>query len=226
MTASRGVIRPRWKPTPDQVDQLRRRFPTTKTAVLAAEFGVAYHQVARLARQLGVLKDPAWLAGPEGGRTGTDSRGMGTRFQPGHPTWIAGKRLPGYGNPATQFKAGHMPKNWKPIGSLRVACGGYLQIKLTDTGYPPRDWVMYHRHVWERDVGPIPAGHSVAFRNGQRLTDPGAITVEQLELVSRAEMMRRNTFHQYGPEIAHTVILRAAITRQIRKRQDKDQHDE
>lgn len=225
MTASRGIIRPRWNPTPDQVEQVRRRFPTTKTAVLAAEFGVAYHQVTRLARKLGVEKDPDWLNGPDGGREGLESRGAGTRFQPGHQTWLKGQRLPGHGNPGTQFKPGQMPKNWKPIGTLRVACGGYLQIKLSDTGYPPRDWVMYHRHVWERDVGPIPASHHVAFRNGRR-TDPADITVDQLELVSRAEMMRRNTFHQYGPEIAHTVILRAAITRQIRKRQDKDQHDE
>jgi hypothetical protein len=219
------TYRSHWKPTPEQVEQVRLRCPATKTAVLAAEFGVAYHQVDRVARNLGLKKDPEWLRGPESGRTGSDNRGAGTRFQPGHSSWIAGRRLPGHGGQETQFKPGHRPHTWRPVGSFRVSASGYLQIKLTDTGYPPRDWVSYHRHLWQREVGPIPDGHYVAFRNGRRTAELAAITVDALELVTRAEIMRRNTFHQYGPEIAHTVILRSAITRQIRKR-TKEQHDE
>lgn len=211
------MTRPRWRPTTDQIEQVRKRFPTTKTCVLAAEFGVAYHQVASLAHGLRLLKDPVWLAGPDGGRAGTDSRGMGTRFQPGHATWTKGRTLPGFGDPRTWFKKGFKPKNWKPVGALRLASCGYLQIKLTDTGYPSRDWVMYHRHIWQTKVGPIPQGNLVVFR-GDRLLKAEQITTDVLECISKAEHMRRHTFHQYGPEIAGLVILRGAITRQINNR--------
>lgn len=44
------------------------------------------------------------------------------------------------------------------------------------------------------------------------------ITLDAVELISRAELMRRNTRHNYGPEINDLIGLRARITRQINKR--------
>lgn len=216
MTRSRHKLRPRWKPSTADVEFLRRRYPDTKTALLAEVLGVAYHQVTKLAARLGLRKSEEWLAGPEGGRT-TGAQGANTRWKPGHVPWIAGKRGVRL-SPRTEFKAGQKPSNWMPIGSLRVFSGGYLQIKLTDTGYAPRDWVMYHRHVWEQANGSIPAGHLVAFKPGQRTTDRELITLDRLELRTKREQLLRNSLHNYGPDIARAIILRGAITRQINKR--------
>ncbi|MEI7446593.1 MAG: HNH endonuclease signature motif containing protein [Burkholderiales bacterium] len=215
MTASRGINRPKWRPTDAEIEQVRREFPATKTADLAARLGVARHQVDKLAANLGVRKDPAWLNGPGGGRT-DGTKGMGTRFQKGMTPWSKGRKLAGLIPVAeTAFKPGHRPANYKPVGSHRIAAGGYLQRKVHDTGYPPRDWVMVHRLVWEQAHGPIPAGHVVAFRPGRRTTVVEEITADALELISQAELMERN---RMPPELQKIVQLRSVITRVINQR--------
>lgn len=222
MTKSRGINRKRWQPTRADIIMVQRHFATTRTADLAAALGVAYHQVAKLADKLGLRKSQEWLNGPDSGRT-DGQRGLGTRFQKGQKVWNKGLQLGSDWSKATQFKPGQKPVNYKPPGSLRVATAGYLQIKLHDTGYPPHDWVAYHRHLWEEAHGPVPAGHLVVFRDGQRRTDPDEITLDVLECVSREEHMRRNTVHQYGPEVAGLVQLRGALTRAIRRKEKESQ---
>ena len=39
-----------------------------------------------------------------------------------------------------------------------------------------------------------------------------------LEAITRAENMRRNSYHRYGQEIARAVQLRGVLNRQINKR--------
>jgi hypothetical protein len=217
VTKSRGLIRKRWQPTEIELDLVRANFATSRTEDLATACGVAYHQVAKLAERLGLRKSDAFLNGPSGGRT--DGRqGAGSRFQKGQTPPNKGKKMPGHGNPETMFKKGQRPVNWMPIGSFRVAAAGYLQIKLTDTGYPPRDWVMYHRHLWQQAHGVIPDGHLVAFKPGRHSLERELITLDALELVSRGDWIKRHTLHNYPKEIVQVHQLRGAITRQINKR--------
>ncbi|MCS8378253.1 HNH endonuclease, partial [Pseudomonas aeruginosa] len=62
---------------------------------------------------------------------------------------------------ATRFKKGQKPHTWLPVGSTRISADGYLQRKISDTGYPPRDWKGIHILLWEEHFGPIPTGHCV-----------------------------------------------------------------
>lgn len=224
VTKSRNIIRPRWRPTEVDIELVRRNFATSRTQDLADALGVAYHQVGKLANKLGLCKDDAWLNGPQGGRL-DGVRGMGTRFQPGQPSPTKGIKRPGHGDPSTWFKPGQKPSNYMPVGSLRLQSTGYLQIKVSETGYPPKDWEMYHRYVWTHAHGPIPPGHIVAFKDGRRRTTPEEITLDVLELRSRREHIARHTYHQYGPEVARVVQLRAAITRQINQRTKATQEE-
>lgn len=221
MTKSRGVIRKRWVPDEVALELVRRNFACSRTADIAQALGVAPHQVDKLARRLGLKKDPDWLSSPMCKRL-NGTQGAGNRFQKGSVSWNKGLRMPGHGSPQTQFKPGQKPRNYSPPGSLRVASTGYLQIKIHDTGYPPHDWVMYHRWLWEQTNGPIPAGHIVAFKDGIRRLQPDEITLDVLVLRSRKEHILVHSIHTYGPEVAHLMQLRGAITRQINKRQ-KDQ---
>ena len=56
-------------------------------------------------------------------------------------------------------------------------------------------------------------------------TEPDQITADRVECITRAENMRRNTYHRYGPEVAKLVQLRGAINRQIRKREKEQNHE-
>lgn len=210
--------------TPEQLAYLREHFADQNTQVIADALGLRYTQVSHQAKVQGLKKSEAFLNGPCAGRTGS-GRGASSRFRPGHVTWSKGMKFPDRPPPANAFAKGQKPSNYMPLGSFRLTGKPgklYLQIKLHETGYPPTDWVMYHRHVWEQAHGPLPPKHIVVFK-GPRSVDPKEITLERLECISMQEHMRRHTFHQYGPEVAALTRLRGQITRQINKQQEPPQ---
>lgn len=218
MTKSKGIYRDRYRWQAADVELLRRHYADSATSDLATAIGCTVQQVYRKADSLGLKKGEAFLATSASGRTLRGGKlSQATQFKPGLVPWNAGVKGLQL-SPATQFKPGQKGTNWMPLGSYRTSKEGYLQIKVQDTGYPPRDWMSYHRHVWEQAHGPLPAGHIVVFRPGAQTADPEQITLDRLECISRAENMRRNTFHRYGPEVAKLVQLRGALSRQINKR--------
>lgn len=210
---------------------LQARFPHERTADVALALGRSYSTVAQKATALGISKSAAYLASPAAHRT-DGSKGAATRFVPGTTPWNKGK--PGStgtqpGCRATQFKPGEMrgaaQHNYVPIGSLRITKDGYLERKVNDTHpTPARRWVAVHRLAWEAVHGPLPHGHVVVFRPGRRTTDPSLITLDALELVTRKDLMLRNSVHtKYPPELARVAQLRGALTRQINRRAQQEQ---
>ena len=129
--------------------------------------------------------------------------------------WNKGTRYIAGGRSAeTRFQPGDKPHTWNPVGHERVSKEGYLLRKVTDTGVTRRDYRPVHHLVWQEAGREIPPGHALVFRDG----DKRNFALGNLELVTRADLMRRNSYHNYGPEIAATVQLRGAIMRQINKR--------
>ena len=201
--------------TPDEIDYLRRVYADTPTIEISNHLGLQMRQVYAKAATLGLRKSAEFLSSPESGRLMRGSVvGMSGRFLPGHTTWNKGMKGLILGGKETRFKKGNVPHTWKPIGSERDM-DGYLQRKLTETGYPPRDWVMVHHIVWREAGREIPPKHALVFRDGNRRN----FALDNLELISRSELMRRNTIHNYGPEIANLVQLRGQITRQINRKE-------
>lgn len=189
---------------------LRARYPHEPTAVLAAELGRTERMVYSQAKNLGVRKSEAYLASP-----------AACQFRPGFTPWNKGVKGATGKHPNTaahHFKPGNRPHTWVPVGTLRVSPDGYLQRKLSDTGYWPRDWVGVHRSVWEAAHGPVPEGRVVVFKAGRRTTDAARITPDALECITRRELMQRNSVHRHGSEIYRAAQLRGAITRQINRR--------
>lgn len=197
---------------------LRAEFAYTATVEMAVRLGRSYGSVAQHAARLGLKKSAAYLAGPAAGRLdGTDPRG---RFPSGNTPWNKGRPFVAGGRSAqTRFKPGRAPKNTLPIGSYRLTKDGILQQKISDRPGPAiRRWTAVHRLVWEAAHGPVPRGCVVAFKPGRRTTDPAAITVDAVELASRAELMTRNSVHNLPPELAELVRLRGVLNRRINER--------
>lgn len=151
---------------------------------------------------------------------------IASRFQKGIVPHNKGVRRPGWspGRMAeTQFKKGRPAseaRNYLPIGSLRICADGYLVRKVTDDQSiaPARRWIGVHRLVWESANGPIPHGHVVVFRPGRATTDESKITLDALEIVTRGELMKRNTIHRYPPELKQVIKLNARVQREIATR--------
>lgn len=204
-----------------ELRELRRRYPHERSADTARALGRSIRSVYSAAAQLGVRKTPEFLSSPAAHPL-AGQIGLRHRFVSGHKSWNAGTHFSAGGRSVlTRFKPGNRPQSWLPIGSERVTKDGIRQRKVTDTGYVPRDWKAIHAIVWEEINGPIPAGHIVVFRDGNRENfAPG-----NLELITRAENMRRNSVHNLPPELVELVQLRGVLQRQINKRERHEKQD-
>jgi hypothetical protein len=208
----------RW-PTED-VQIVRWLYPYVQTDKIAALLGRKLGTVHQCADRLGIRKTPESLAAIFAARPQTPAQ-IASRFQPGHSPANKGLRRPGWAAGRmreTQFKKGNRPHTWLPIGSLRTSKDGYLQRKVTETGYPPRDWVSVHHLVWQRWRGPIPPGHIVVFRDG----NPANRKLANLECISKAENLRRNSIQNLPPELRSAIQLAGALNRQINRRTKDD----
>jgi hypothetical protein len=201
-----------WSETEERM--LIARYPDEPTQVLAAELGLSVHQIYAKAKRLGLSKSSEFLRSSLCGRL-DGKLGAEFRFSKGSVPWNKGlKGLPSSGRMTqTQFKTGNKPGNWLPIGSLRTTPDGYLQRKITDTGYPPVDWKGVHVLLWEEHFGPVPTTHCVCFKDENKSN----IAIGNLELITRAERMRRNTIHRYPEELKSAMRAISKLKRTIRE---------
>lgn len=203
-------------------------YPHHRTADVARRLGRSVSAVYGMAEKLGLSKTPEYLASPEACRLRRGKNvGAATQFRPGMTPWNKGTHFTAGGRSAeTRFQPGSQPHNTKPIGAERLM-QGYRQRKVTDSGYPPGDWMGLHLIVWMEHVhGPLPHNHVIAFRDGNKLNCDFA----NLEVVSRTEMMRRNTRHNLPKPLSDVIALRGALNRKLNKlrreaREHPDQHD-
>lgn len=223
MTKSRGILAPRVNWTPEQVATLRQLYPDHNTTAIAAQVGKEIQQVYRKATKLGLKKSPKYLAGPDACRLRRgDQVGAATRFKPGMPAWNKGKPMPTSGRAAeTQFKPGQSPHNTLPIGSYRITRDGNLQRKISNNkGNNSQRWRGVHELVWIAANGPVPPGHIVAFKPGQRTAVLEEITLDKVECRCLADHMLHNSVQNLPKELAVLVQLTGALNRKI-NRKDK-----
>jgi len=120
----------------------------------------------------------------------------------------------------TQFRkgqrSGKAAEHLMPIGSTRLI-DGYRYRKVSEVPNVPYtvNWKLESVLIWEAAHGPVPPGHAVAFSNG----DKGDVRLENLELVSRRELLRRNSIHRLPPALVETIQALGALTRQIHRRE-------
>jgi len=90
----------------------------------------------------------------------------------------------------TMFKRGNKPHNTQPVGTEKKDKDGYVFVKIAE----PSEWRLKHHIVYGE---PVPTGHKVIFLDGNKYNFERG----NLQLVSNAELMNRNTMHRYPPEL-------------------------
>lgn len=117
---------------------------------------------------------------------------------------------------ATMFKKGNVPHNTALSDGVIVTRqdhpernGGrptkYIRLALGK-------WQPLSNYNWEQKFGKVPAGYCIAFIDKNSLN----CTLENLELISRAENMRRNTIHNYPDEIKTVIRTIAKLNKTIK----------
>ncbi len=216
MTVSRNLITPKKQWQQWELDLVAELYPHVEASVIAWFCNCSLSVVYQRAYALGLKKDPATVAQVARERMTPDHPGRAHQFTKGQVPFNKGRKGITYpGCVPTQFKKGMKSRNWKPIGSERVS-NGYLHRKVTDTGYPPRDWIALHVFVWQEHTGQqLPKGHAVVFRDRNiKNLDPA-----NLECITRAELMARNSINRYPQPLKHAIRLVNKLQRTINEKQ-------
>lgn len=195
---------------------MRIYYPTTPSALLAQALERPVGQIYAKAGSMGLAKSAEFQSSDASGRLVRGGRrGMDTRFKKGIVPWNKGTPFVAGGNSATtRFKPGQIGTRWVPIGSERINADGYRDRKVQDTGKCNVDWKAVHRLEWEHVHGPIPAGHVVAFKDGNKLN----ADIGNLELRTRQQHMQLNTIARFPPELRSAMHLVAKVERKVRER--------
>ncbi len=224
--------------TEDEDETLRINWPRFPAFLIAHVLGRGRASIYRRAAQLGLKKADDFYTQPRARLwNGTEEpASVAARFKPGQAPPNKGLRRPGWASgrmKETQFKKGRPAsesRNYVPIGTEKVdRKRGVLMRKMTDDRsiFPAQRWRPVHVMVWEQEHGKVPAGHIVVFRPGLKALAAAEITADRLELVTMAENMRRNSFHnRYPPEIKELIRLKARITRRVNARTKEQSNEE
>lgn len=197
---------------------LREFFPLVPAQAIADALCRTAGSIYQRAQTLGLKKPAGWAAAYN--RAFCPDNGARTRFVPGQRPWNSGMKGLDIGGHATRFQPGTLngtaAERLQPLGAERVTKDGIRQRKVRMDGPPQRRWRAVHAIEWEAINGPIPPGHVVVFRDGDRENT----AVANLELITRSALMARNTIHNYPPEIVAAVQMRGALNRRINREQD------
>ena len=196
--------------TKQEIDTLKRLYPDTYTADLARILGRPKSGVFGKANILGLKKSEAFMKA-ELKRQGEKLRVAGavSRFKAGHVPAQKGKEASEKVIKALSkhwYPKGHVPHNVKHDGYERVNVDGYIEVRVALGKYAQK-----HRLIWEQAYGKVPEGFIVSFKDGNRLN----CTLENLHLITRQDIMARNSYHRLPGELKETIRLVGKIKRHI-----------
>lgn len=200
--------------TPEEVEQIRLLYPNHSTREIAQLMGRSERSVYGKAFLMGLRKTDEHIKRVNLGNVANlRIHGKAHQFIKGHIPANKGRKM----SPEryerccnTMFRKGHKPHNTRRDGaeSIRVVNNGhrYIYVRIAEG-----KWIPKHIQVWTQSNGPVPKGCNIVFRDG----DTQNCTLENLECVSDAELMRRNTLHNLPEEVQELIHLKSRLTRAI-----------
>jgi len=211
------LIRPNQHATEKELEIIKNIYANTRTDIIAKKLNRTKSFVYNQAMKIGVKKSKEFLASPESGIFIKGSTtGHEYRYPKGHTPANKGKTMSKKIREKikhTFFKKGHKPVNTLKDGDITIRHphrkrGGnaYKYIRISEG-----EWEELHRYNWAKENGPIPIGFNVVFKDGDSLNcEPW-----NLEIVSDAELMKRNTLSQWPPELKEVIKLNNKINKMI-----------
>jgi hypothetical protein len=196
------------------IEEILRRYPDQSSKKIAEELGLSINFVYNVAHKHKVKKSEAFKNSPESGmfRKGVNNSAR-TQFKKGHVPHNKGKKMPAevYEKAKrTFFKPGQVPHNKKQENHITIRSDkSGAEYKYIKVGY--NDWQLYHRYIWQQANGPIPEGYILVFKDRNSLN----CTLENIELITYDENMRRNTIQRYPAPLKQVMKLTKKLIKKI-----------
>jgi hypothetical protein len=190
----------------EETELLIEYYPHRSTKEVAFITGKSISQCYAKAFALQVHKTPEYLATEASGRL-KHSR-VESQFSQGHTPWNKGMKGLDIGGKETQFKKGHVPHTYRPVGEERIDEDGYTYIKILD----PAKWVLKHRHIYEEHHGKLEPHMVVTFRD----KNISNFEIENLEAITKVENMERNRITKYPLPIQQSIKTLKKLWQEIK----------
>jgi hypothetical protein len=215
-------IRKLW--TPDELAIMEILYPDTDTRVIAKGFGRTVISVGNQAALMGVKKTPEYLSALPSKKF--LKAGAKTRFKKGNISFNKGKTWGEFmskqgqkNSLKTAFKKGNVPTNTKEKDGV-ITSRHHKRSNWTEKfiRISIGKWIPLRHYNWEKVNGKVPKGMIVALKNPSL----GSYEVENLELITKAQNMARNTIIRYPEEVQQTMRVLKKLNRTIVDKKQKD----
>lgn len=205
--------------TKELEDRLIKIYPNTLTQDIADEFNMSLTTIRNAAFRLGLKKDKEWIRENSKHNYQFNEGAKKNQIKKGAVPPNKGKKQTEYMSKEsiekaskTRFKKGSTPHNtyedWKEVLTKDSNGSFYWKIKV-----PGESRLIYKNiWLWEKNYGKIPNNHAVVFKDGNTEN----CVIDNLECISRAELMSRNTIHQYPEELKETIRLKNKIIKKLK----------
>ncbi len=210
--------------TDKETETMSECYADTPTPTLAEWFDRSILSVYQKAALMGLNKSEAFIKSEASGRWSAanyNQKGKAHQFKKGQTPPNKGKKQNEYmtaeaieRSANTRYKKGNMPHNSYAqesgvIVERKDKRGvAYKMIKLAHA-----KWLHLHVHLWQQANGIVPKGMLVVFKDGNTMN----CTLENLELIDRAENMRRNSHINLPADVQGVIHAKIAVTRQLNK---------
>jgi hypothetical protein len=199
------------------IERLIEIYPFKPTKEIAEEFGMTLSQIYNKAYSMKLKKADDYLSTSSSGRLQPGStlyRKSNGPYQKGNVPMNKGQKMSkdvfDKVKP-TMFKKGNRPPNWKEPGTIEIRKDTndyyYQYIKISDS-----NWEFLHRHIWEQTNGEIMKGHIIVFRDKNTMN----CKIENLEMITRGENLKRNWLHNYPDEIKTLIKTKNKLINKIK----------
>lgn len=199
-------------------DQIRNyiiaHYSDTMTEELIEVTGLSREQIYRIANRSGLRKKRELIVEMARVRTADPNHGSHkTRIKKGDVPFNKGKKQAEYMSAegiertkATRYKKGNNNHNTKEDGEITLRHDGYYYIRIAKGV-----WELYSRYLYRKHIGDIPDGMLVMFKDG----DARNCVVENLELASRQDCIKKNSILNLPTEVKEGVYLVIGFKRRI-----------
>jgi len=188
--------------TDSEILFLRKQYPNMETDLIAKVLNKKPDAISRKASLLGIKKSKKFIS--ELQKKQIDNL-ANTTFKKGFTPWNKGltglTQLGGNG----KFKKGNIPHTHKEVGYESVRKDGYVFIK-TEKGFKTK-----HQYIYEQHYGSIPKNHIVIFKDNNKYN----FDINNLELITRADNMKRNSVWNMPEELLEVVTLKKTLMKII-----------
>lgn len=208
--------------TTDEVKILKEFYPVRKNSEVLAMLlpGRTERQMYNKVQLMGIHKDKAFW-----GQYMRDlyndlseeqlEQRRKSQFKKGHSTHNKGVPMPEHVREKlkhTWYQKGHQPKHALYDGAITIRNDkewGQIRFIRVDKGR----WIPLHHYVWQQAGNEVKEGHVIIFIDG----DTSNCAIDNLQQITCADNMRRNSIVNYGKEFQSLCLTIASFKRRLKK---------